>query len=202
LTQEKTMKKLLQLEVLVGLILVGVFAMPSFGGVYANMDAQMQMMFAKQRPVPPALAFKYSVWRTAPLEVAKVFGRAPGCADADSELIEMTAKAAVTANLDPAILAATVATESACNPYAVSSRGAVGLTQIMPRIWSSKFDFAGTVNLFNREDNLKSGAQIEADLIAQYGTEGGLRHYNGMGTASADYDAGYTNKIISLAGRK
>lgn len=196
------MKKLLQLEVLVGLILVVAVARPSFGGVYANMDAQMQMMFAKQRPVPPTLAFKYSIWRTAPLEVAKVFGRAPGCADADSEMIEMTAKAAVTANLDPAILAATVATESACNPYAVSSRGAVGLTQIMPRIWSSKFDFSHDVNLFNKYDSLHTGAIIMAESINQYGTQAGIQRYNGTGVGCDTCDGGYAARILALAGRR
>jgi hypothetical protein len=148
------------------------------------------------------MAFTYSIFRTAPLEVAKVFGRTPGCADADADMIEATARAAIKAGLDPAIAAATVGVESGCNAFAVSSKGAIGYFQVMPRIWKDRFDFAGTVNLFNRDDNMRTGAKIEADLIAQYGIEGGLRHYNGMGTGSPEYDAGYTNKILALAGRK
>ncbi len=141
----------------------------------------------------------FSIWRTAPLEVAKVYGRAPGCTDADPELIEMTAKAAIETNLDPAILAATVATESSCNPYAVSSRGAVGLTQIMLKIWSSKFDFGHDVNLFNKRDSLHTGAVILADSINRYGTQAGLQRYNGVGVGCDTCDGGYATRILALA---
>jgi len=196
------MKKIIYLEMIVGVLCVLAFNMPMFGSLYANMDTQMQMTFARQRPVAPALAFRYSIFRTAPLEVAKVFGRTPGCADADPELIQATAKAAIEAGLDPRIFAATIGVESSCSPYATSTRGAIGLTQVVARVWSSKYDFAGRYNLLNVDDNLHVGAQIEASLITQYGIEGGLRHYNGMGTASADFDAGYTSKILALAGRR
>lgn len=74
--------------------------------------------------------------------------------------------------------------------------------QIMPKVWLSKYDFAGSVNLFNRIDNLRVGAQIEAGLINQWGLAGGLRHYNGMGTASDSFDTNYTAKIMGLAGRR
>lgn len=196
------MKTIIQLEILLGLALLAIFAIPSWGGNYANMDTLVQLMLAKQVPPVPAMAFHYSIFRTAPLEVAKVFGRTPGCADADADLIQATANAAIEAGLDPAIAAATVGVESGCNQFAVSTRGAIGLMQVVPRVWKDKFDFAGTVNLLNREDGLRVGTQIEAGLITEFGIEGGLRHYNGMGTLSADYDAGYTNKILALAGRK
>lgn len=195
------MKKLIYVEMVLSVLLLAAFTIPMSGTRTADMGTQMQIMLAKQLPQPPALAFRYSIFRTAPLEVAKVFGRTPGCADADTDLIQATANAAINAGLDPAIAAATVGIESGCNQFAVSSKGAIGIMQIMPRVWSSKFDFAGSVNLFNREDNLKVGAQIEAGLIAEFGISDGIRHYNGMGIGCETCDAGYTSKILNLAGR-
>ena len=161
--------------------------------------ADVQPIVLRNMPHSTSAMLVFSIWRTAPLEVAKVFGRAPGCADADSELIEMTAKAAIETNLDPAILAATVATESSCNPYAVSSRGAVGYTQIMVKIWSVKFDFGHEVNLFNKRDNLHTGAVIMAGLINQYGTQAGIQRYNGVGVGCDSCDSGYSSRILALA---
>lgn len=152
-------------------------------------------------PRPPEKLLTYSIWRTAPIDVAKVFGRVPACSSADDSLVDMTAKAAIEANLDPTIAAATVATESGCNPWAVSSRGAVGMMQVMPKIWSDRFDFAGSVNLFNPEDNIRTGSKILASLVQQYGTSEALRRYNGLGVGCDTCDAGYVNHILSLAGR-
>ena len=176
------------------LIALGVFVQSMHGGAFPVLIATT--------PKPPAMAFTYSIFRTAPLEVAKVFGRAQGCADADASLIESTARAAIDANLDPAIAAATVGVESGCNAFAVSNKGAVGIMQIEVKIWRGQFDFADTVNLFNRDDNLRVGAQIEAGLINQYGTAEGIRRYNGTGTDCASCDPAYTNKILTLAGRR
>ena len=152
-------------------------------------------------PRPPEKLLTFSIWRTAPIDVAKVFGRVPACAFADDELVEITAKAAIESSLDPSIAAATVASESGCNPWAVSSRGAVGMMQVMPKIWSDHFDFAGSVNLFNPEDNIRTGSKILASLVQQYGTSEALRRYNGLGIGCNTCDAGYVNHILLLAGR-
>jgi hypothetical protein len=196
------MKAFLKLEMAIGIVLLTAFGLnASIRPITSMRDGVMQML-AHQMPQPPAMAFQYSIFRTAPLEVAKVFGRTPGCADADAELIQATAQAAIEAGLDPAIAAATVGVESGCNQFAVSNRGAIGIMQIMPKVWSTKYDFAGSVNLFNRADNLRIGAQIEAGLITQYGVDGGIRRYNGLGVDCSTCDAGYTSKILLLAGRR
>lgn len=196
------MKTLVKIEMVLGLILVAAFGLSGSVKPTLSMHEEISQMLTHQRPHPPAIAFEYSIFRTAPLEVAKVFGRTPGCADAPPELINETAQAAVDANLDPATFAATAGVESSCNPLAVSSRGAVGMMQIVPKIWIAKYDFAGKINLFNRTDNLRVGAQIEASLIAQYGVEGGIRRYNGLGTGCETCDSGYVTKILTLAGRR
>lgn len=164
--------------------------------------ADIRPIVLRNMPHPNAALLTYSIWRTAPFEVAKVFGRSPGCADASGELIEETAKAAIDTNLDPAILASTIATESSCNQYAVSSRGAIGRMQIMVRIWASKFDFGHDVNLFNSADNIRTGAVILADSINHYGLQAGIQRYNGVGIGCDTCDGGYSTRIMALAGRR
>jgi transglycosylase-like protein with SLT domain len=138
----------------------------------------------------------------AALDVARVFGRAPGCAEANATLIGKVASEALRAGLDARVFAATVAVESSCDSMAVSRRGAIGLTQVMPKIWKGTFDFEHTINLFNSDDNLHAGATILSDLIKQYGLAEGVRHYNGTGTDCADCDGNYVPKILGLAGRR
>jgi soluble lytic murein transglycosylase-like protein len=138
----------------------------------------------------------------AALDVARVFGRAPGCAEADAALIGKVATEALRTGIDPRILAATVAIESSCDSMAVSRRGAIGLTQVMPKIWKGSFDFEHTINLFNPNDNLHAGATILSGLIKQYGLAEGIRHYQGTGTDCDTCDNNYVPKILALAGRR
>lgn len=180
----------------IALTLLSLFAK---GETPNSLPQALDRALARSTPKPPAL--HYSIWRTAPLTVAEVFGRAQGCADASPDLIEMTARAALSANLDPAIAAATVAVESSCNNYAISSRGAVGLMQVMPKIWSTHYDFSGTINLFNEEDNIRVGSEIMAGLIQQHGTAEGIQLYNGAGVGCPTCDAGYSARILTLAHR-
>ena len=48
-------------------------------------------------PAPPSFAMTYSVWHSGPLEVAKVFGRTPGCQGVDAEFIGDVTAAAINA---------------------------------------------------------------------------------------------------------
>jgi len=138
----------------------------------------------------------------AALDVARVFGRSTGCAEADPKLITTVADEAVKTDLDPRILAATIAVESACNQYATSSKGAIGLAQIMPKIWKGTYDFEKQYNLLNPQDNIHVGASILGSLVKQYGVPNGLRRYNGLGVDCDACDAGYTDKIAALAAKR
>jgi len=151
--------------------------------------------------VPAPQPEKFTKQFAAALDVARVFGRSAGCAEADPKLIDTVASEALKADMDPRLLAATVAVESACDPMAVSKRGAIGFTQIMPKIWKDKFDFANTVNLFNPNDNLHAGATILSGLIKQYGVAAGVRRYQGIGVDCTSCDDNYVPKILALAGR-
>lgn len=158
--------------------------------------------FQTKAPRPPAQAYQYSIQRTGPFEVAKIFGRSVGCQQADVDLIQDTTKAALDVGLDPRIIASIVAVESGCNQFAVSGRGAIGLMQIMVPIWKDKYDFTGPINLLNQRDNLKVGSEILANLVMMYGLEEGIHRYNGLGVNCPSCDTGYASKILSLSGRK
>ena len=153
------------------------------------------------RPKLPKIAFVPSSFRTGPLEVAKVFGRAKGCERATPELIQAVSDESVLHGIDPRIAAATLAIESSCNPYAVSVRGAVGLMQITPKTWSDKYDFTKTYNLLNLHDNVQVGISILADMIHTYGEREGVRRYQGLGVGCSTCDGAYTDKIMGLAVR-
>lgn len=153
-------------------------------------------------PKPPADALQYSVFRTAPIAVAMVFGRATGCADASVELVNEVAEQASRQGIDPRLAAATVAVESGCNGMAISSRGAIGYMQVMPKIWNTKYDCTKTYNLLNRHDNIQVGTSILAENIQKFGVTEGVRRYQGTGTDCPTCDGAYTDKILRLAGRR
>jgi hypothetical protein len=129
-----------------------------------------------------------------------VFGRSAGCDNADPSLINLVAQEAVRAHVPAKVLAATVAVESGCNAMAISKAGAVGLTQVVPKVHKANFDFVNKYNLLNPKDNIHVGAAILAGYIGQYGLANGVHHYNGMGTGCDYCDAMYSNKILTLAG--
>lgn len=149
-------------------------------------------------PIPPPAAFRYSLYRTGGFEVAKVFGRSTGCQNVDAELIEDVNEAAVRAALDPRVFAGTIVTESNCNQFAVSIRGAIGLTQVVPAFHKTEYDFS-RINLLNRKDNLRVGAEIEARYIQQNGTVGGVTRYQGMAKGCDSCDDLYASKVLKLA---
>src|SRR5260370_12374039 len=152
-------------------------------------------------PKPPAMAYQFSQFRTGPLEVAKVFGRSRGCENASPDLIMTVSEQAVNNGIDPRIAAAAVAIESACNQFAVSSRGAIGYTQVTPKTWNKTYDFTQSYNLFNLHDNVQVGISILASLIHTYGEKEGVRRYQGLGIGCETCDGAYTEKILSLARR-
>jgi soluble lytic murein transglycosylase-like protein len=134
-------------------------------------------------------------FRKALFDASRVFGRA-GCGDAD--LAQMTARAAIRTGLPGNVIAAEIATESTCDPLAVSKDGGVGLLQIMPKIWASKFDNFRDKNLLKAEDSMEVGTTILADNIKQWGLREGIRHYNGAGPQAEMYAI----RVMSLAGAK
>lgn len=97
---------------------------------------------------------------------------------AEGSIQDLIRKAALDHGLDPDLLNALVKQESSYNPNAVSSAGAMGLTQLMPRTAKS----LGVTDAFDPVQNLNGGAKYLAQM---------LREFNGdTRLALAAYNAG------------
>lgn len=99
--------------------------------------------------------------------------------------------------IEPTLLLAVMAIESAFNPFAESPVGAQGLMQVMTRVHSEKYEsFGGQWAAFDPVSNLHVGARILQDYIARTGSvEEGLRYY--VGAANLPNDGGYGAKVLA-----
>ena len=73
----------------------------------------------------------------------------------------------------PELLTALIVVESSANHIAVSNKGAIGLTQVMPTIWKCEAQ-----ELLNPYRNIEIGSKILKQYMDRYGVKGGLSSYN------------------------
>ena len=76
-------------------------------------------------------------------------------------------QAAATAAIEPNLLRAVIVVESGFNYRALSRRGAVGLTQLMPAT-GARF---GVTNLFDPKENIRGGASYLKFLMSRFGRD-------------------------------
>lgn len=91
----------------------------------------------------------------------------------------------------PELLTALIVVESSANHVAVSSKGAIGLTQVMPAIW--QYD---KKELLNPYKNIEIGSKILKNYIDRHGVHGGLSSYN---SGRKDYALNYAHTVLSIA---
>lgn len=102
---------------------------------------------------------------------------------------EVVKSAALEQKLDQALLRAVIAVESNFDPYAVSSKGAVGLMQLMPET-AQRY---GVTDLYDPVENIHAGARYLRDLMQEFNDD--------LSLALAAYNAGedavirYGNRI-------
>lgn len=102
-------------------------------------------------------------------------------------------------NVDPKLLKGIIATESAGNPNAKSSAGAMGLMQIMP----SNYKSLGITDPTDPKQNIMGGAKLMSQLLDRFGdVTTALRHYNGGDNAAnwGPQNQAYAGKVLSAAG--
>jgi soluble lytic murein transglycosylase-like protein len=95
--------------------------------------------------------------------------------------------------VEPTLLLAIAKVESGYNPYSISTAGALGLTQVIPRWHLEKIvaarDRLSTPELFNIDTNIYLGAWVISDCIKQFKNESkALLCYNGSNAAPNGYD--------------
>jgi len=79
-------------------------------------------------------------------------------------LSNMIFTAALRQGVDPALVEAVIAVESAFNPLAISPKGAMGLMQLMPQT-ATRY---GVSNPFDPRENLIGGIQYLRDLLLRF----------------------------------
>lgn len=118
-------------------------------------------------------------------------------------LIEATAEAN---GVDPLLVRALIQVESNYKPRARSSRGAMGLMQIMPAV-AREYNVR---NAYDPQANIAAGVQKLKALIDKWGTELGLAAYNAGEAAVLRYGGvppyhetrSYVARILSLIGQR
>jgi hypothetical protein len=105
----------------------------------------------------------------------------------DTPFREMITAAATRAGVDPALVTAMVAVESAFNPLAVSPKGAMGLMQLMPETAR----LYGVSNAFDPRQNVTAGARHLRDLLNLFGGD--------LARALAAYNAG-AQAVVTYGG--
>lgn len=102
--------------------------------------------------------------------------------------------------IDPLLIVAIMAVESSFNPRAVSSMGAQGLMQVIPRYHQDKIGTKRGKNaLFDPEFNVHVGTQVLHEVLVRYGDmQRALQAYNG---SLGDSSMRYTRKIMAMKKR-
>ena len=109
--------------------------------------------------------------------------------------------------VDPILVQALVQVESNYQPRARSSKGAMGLMQLMPSVAKEY----GVRNAYDPQSNVEAGVQKLKALLEKYGTEGvnlALAAYNAGEGAVTKFNGvppyretqGYVTRILALAG--
>ena len=95
-------------------------------------------------------------------------------------------EAAKTTNVTPSVALAVAKIESSFRPHVVSSAGAIGVMQIMPRTGRDLFGLSRT-ELFDPAINIRAGVTFLDQLIDRYGgrVDLALSHYNGGSRVTA-----------------
>lgn len=172
-------------------VILASLAVPSSAALYGYIDSSGRAhlsdvpldsryeLFTKTPPAPPAetaLAPSAEPELAPSLEQPTLFKSIPP--KARDRYADLIAQVAAEQKIEPALLHAVVAVESAYNARARSPKGATGLMQLMPATAKQY----GVTDLLNPAENLKAGARYLKHLQGMFG--------NNLRLVLAAYNAG------------
>lgn len=149
-------------------------------------------------PTPEGLGAQVAAeWRQRDYDLAEELAASVfhhhGCND---EFAEAVAHNALDNRIPVRVVAAVIIVESTCRPGIVSSEGAVGLMQVVPRVWH-----VPDYQLKDPEFNIQKGTEILTAYIRRHGVREGLHRYNGIGEGCDACDSAYPDKVLTVAYR-
>lgn len=145
-----------------------------FTNIPGDSRYKLYMKEAPRVPEKTAAAQPAAPVQPAPAAAANLAYR-PG---SRKEFSDMIVKVATEHKMDPALIHAVVAVESAYNPVVVSRAGAIGLMQLMPDT-AKRY---GVTNILDPVQNVTGGTRYLRDLLAMFN--------NNLRLAIAAYNAG------------
>lgn len=115
-----------------------------------------------------------------------------------SRLVQEAYAVGQRARVEPTLILAIMAIESAFNPFAQSTVGAQGLMQVMTQVHNDKYEaFGGNFAAFDPITNMRVGVQVLKECIQRAGTvEEGLRFY--VGAANLPDEGNYTSRVLAM----
>jgi soluble lytic murein transglycosylase-like protein len=143
------------------LLLLGVIPAAN-ADIYAFTDARGITYFSNV-PVDP----RYQPLLTDPAAPARPTVPAPGWRDRERTFASLIDEVGHAVGVDPALLRAVIAVESAFDPTAVSRKGAQGLMQLQPPT-ARRY---GVQRPFDPRENLRGGAAYLHDLLKRYNND-------------------------------
>jgi soluble lytic murein transglycosylase-like protein len=174
-----------------GLVLLAAVAAPCHADIYAfldengiahfsdfPLDSRYQLYMKTKPPVEPTVAAAAPAVPLPETQQAAEARTPIRPLQAGKRYADMIAKVAHEQKLEPALLHAVIAVESAYNAHARSPKGATGLMQLMPDT-AKRY---GVTDLLNPLENLRAGARYLRDLLAMFN--------NNLRLVLAAYNAG------------
>jgi len=138
-------------------VLAGTYTFVDNAGVTHFTNIPADTRYTQMQPVryePPASLAKRSV---SPIDIAA----------AQKRFDPIIKDAARRSHIDAALVRAVVAVESGYDPSAVSSKGAVGLMQLMPETGRRY----GVTNLYDPAQNVRAGSMYLRDLLKKFNND-------------------------------
>jgi len=138
------------------------FLIKTMESVFSNTDQKDQLFSFKDSPLSLTDFLQPHPEKSRPLS-----GAGTGLSivkQNGQEIDEIIQKAAAEFELDPALIKAVISVESNGNPQAISSAGAQGLMQLMPKTAAEM----GATNPFDPVQNIMAGTRYLSQLLNRY----------------------------------